>query len=142
MEPTNFQTNSAPQSLPKENQIQDIHPDVVKPKSSAETSNQPILPGFQSTGSGIAPVGAINSLNFTANSLGWGLSPNGDAQFNGNHKVSTHFTPVAKFLGLTLYVSDGTTPDGNLTGATGDLCMGADNGKLYFCAGGTTWTNP
>ncbi len=54
--------------------------------------------------------------------------------------VSTHFTRAASFIGKNIYVSDGTTPNGNLTGATGDICLDGTGGALYFCVTGTTWT--
>lgn len=126
----------------QQNPVLDIAPDVFKARSSAEAQAHPVIPGFQSVGAGIGPVSSINSLNFTSNSQGWGLGSSGDAQFNGNHVVSTHFTPCAKMLGTTIYVSDGTSPNGTLSGATGDICLKCDSGKLYICVGSTTWFAP
>jgi hypothetical protein len=42
--------------------------------------------------------------------------------------------------GLTIWTSDGTTPNGNLSGFIGDICFGADGGKAYYCTGTTNWT--
>jgi len=117
----------------------DIAPDVIRPKTAAETMAKPITNNFQSSGAGISPVGSFNSLNFQSNSNGWGFGSNGDAQINGNHQVSTSFTPVLRLKGLTIYVSDGTSPHTVLDGATGDLCLNCGTGKAFTCAGGTSW---
>lgn len=128
--------------LPQFNQIIDIFPDKIKAQSSSEALAKPIIPGFQNSGGGISPVYALNSLNFVANSYGWGLGSNGDAQANGNHVVTIHFTPCFKLKGVTIYVSDATSPNGTLSGATGDICLNGDGGKLYVCVGGTVWYAP
>lgn len=42
---------------------------------------------------------------------------------------------------VTIYISDGTTPDGNLTGVQGDYCLNGPSGVPYYCdANGTNWT--
>lgn len=55
--------------------------------------------------------------------------------------ISSHFTPFLKAKNITLYVSDGTSPSGNLKGQKGDVCFGADSGKAYKCttSNSTTW---
>lgn len=128
--------------VPQNEQGFDIAPDQIPVKSSAEAMQKPIIPGFQQTGAGISPVISLNSLNFVANGGGWVLGSNGDAQFNGNHVVTTHFTPTVKLKGVTIYVSDATSPNGTLTGATGDIVLNGDGGKLYVCVGGTVWYAP
>lgn len=120
----------------------DIAPDKIRAQSSAEALAKPIIPGFQNSGGGISPVYALNSLNFVSNGSGWGLGSNGDAQINGNHVVQGHWTPVLRLLGVTIYIADGTSPNGTLNGATGDIVLKADGGKLYVCVGGTTWYAP
>lgn len=55
--------------------------------------------------------------------------------------VSVHFSPVTKLKNITFYVSDGTTPNGNLGGMIGDVCFGADGGKAYYCTGTTSWVS-
>lgn len=137
-----FQKNNRIEPIADPSKPFDIAPDVIRQKSAAETAQRPIVPGFQNTGAGIAPVQSINSANFTSNSQGWGLTSAGEAQFNGTHLVSTNFTPVARFLGVTLYVSDGTSPNGVLSGASGDICLRGDAGKIYFCVSTTTWVAP
>lgn len=124
------------------NQVLDIAPDQIRQKSSAEASQRPVVPGFQNIGAGIAPVQSINSANFTSNSSGWGLTAAGTAQFNGTHLVSTNFTPVVTFLGTTIYISNGTSPNGVLSGASGDIALKCDSGKMYVCTGGTVWYAP
>jgi hypothetical protein len=130
------------ESYNEQNRILDIVPDKIRAMSTAETMMQPIIPGFQNSGSGVSPVRALRSLNFTSNRRGWSLANNGEVQSNGNKTVSEHFSPVLVLKGVTVYVSDLTSPNGTLTGATGDICLHGDGGKIYFCVGGTTWTAP
>lgn len=39
-----------------------------------------------------------------------------------------------------LWKANGVSPSGNLSGTTGDICIGADSGKAYYCTSGTSWT--
>jgi len=58
-----------------------------------------------------------------------------------NAVVDTNFTLIAKYGTVQVFVSDGTSPNTNLTGVQGDICYGADGGKAYSCTTtGTTWT--
>jgi len=41
---------------------------------------------------------------------------------------------------INVYVGDAITPNGNLTGAEGDVCFNGDSGKIYYCTGTTNWT--
>ena len=54
--------------------------------------------------------------------------------------ISTNFKMILNLAGQIIYVSDGTTPNGNLSGVAGNLCIGADSGKSYYCTGTTNWT--
>lgn len=54
--------------------------------------------------------------------------------------TSTHFKKVAVLGTVTLWVSDGTTAQGNLTGTTGDVCFNAGSNKPEYCTGTTNWT--
>lgn len=38
-----------------------------------------------------------------------------------------------------LWKANGVTPNGALSGTVGDICIGADSGKAYYCSSGTTW---
>lgn len=104
-------------------------PDLVKSNPNLDESKGAVSPNLK----------PFQSSNFKANSAGWRTKPGGDAEFNGGRIVSTHFTPVFKAKGLTFYVSDGTTPNANLSGNAGDVCFGADSGKAYKCTSTTTW---
>jgi len=55
-------------------------------------------------------------------------------------KTSTHFQKFIWLGGTYIYRSDGTTPNGNLDGTTGDVCLNCDGGKAYYCTNGTNWT--
>lgn len=57
-----------------------------------------------------------------------------------NAVVDTNFQLIANFSGSKIFRSDGTTPDGNLTGAQGDVCFNGPGGQLFNCTGGTNWT--
>lgn len=115
--------------------IIDMHPDTVQPQD-APTSDK-----IFDYNTGFSARRPIQSSNFKENSRGFQFDINGDVQINGNRLVSTNFTPVLKAKGLTIYVSDGTTPNGALSGNAGDICFGADSGKAYKCTSTTTWVS-
>lgn len=118
----------------------DISPDQIIPKTLAQimgagsptspynTGNSPILKPIQST-------------NWKDDTLGWRLNTNGEAEFNGARTVSTNFRPAVKLFGVTIYVSNGTTPNGNLSGNAGDICLKGATGNAYKCTSGTTWVS-
>lgn len=54
--------------------------------------------------------------------------------------VSTNYKIMMYLGGVFIWKSAGVTPNGNLTGTAGDICLGADSGKAYYCAGGHSWT--
>jgi len=43
--------------------------------------------------------------------------------------------------GMVMWVSDGTSPNGALSGNVGDICFYGDSGKMYHCTGTTNWTS-
>jgi len=53
--------------------------------------------------------------------------------------VNTNFKKVISIDNIIQFKSDGTTPEGNLSGALGDVCFNGPNGFMYRCQGGTTW---
>ncbi|RKX65685.1 MAG: hypothetical protein DRP42_04365, partial [Tenericutes bacterium] len=60
------------------------------------------------------------------------------------HTVSTNFQKITTFGTFTLFVSDGTTAEGALTGVEGDICLngGTGAGQMAYCdADGTNWTD-
>jgi len=54
--------------------------------------------------------------------------------------TSTNFKRTMDLNGITIWTSDGTSPNGSLSGTAGDVCFGADSGKSYYCTGTTSWT--
>lgn len=57
--------------------------------------------------------------------------------------TTTNFSKMLNMDGtgqVTLWISNGTSPNGSLTGTTGDVCFGCDSGKSYYCTSGTSWT--
>lgn len=56
--------------------------------------------------------------------------------------TSTHFRKVFNetTTGVSIWISDHTTPNANLSGTEGDLCLNGPSGQSYWCGGTTTWT--
>ena len=57
-----------------------------------------------------------------------------------NTTVSTNFKKQISLGGTVIWWSNSTTPNGNLSGNAGDICLNADSGKAYYCTGTTNWT--
>lgn len=58
--------------------------------------------------------------------------------------TSSHFRKIYKETGsgITLWHSDGTTPNGNLSGTAGDVCFNGASSQIFYCTGTTNWTAP
>ena len=90
----------------------------------------------------------FQSQNYSPLSAGWKLDSNGIIESLTETKLSglTTETNFRKILeepntGVSIWVSDGTTPDGNLTGAVGDLCLNGPAGVCFYCdSAGKNWT--
>ncbi len=60
-----------------------------------------------------------------------------------NGIISTNFRKILTETntGITIWISNGTTPNGNLTGTLGDLCLNGALGHPFWCSTApTTWT--
>ena len=58
--------------------------------------------------------------------------------------TSTNFKKLITLDSLTIWISDGTTAEGALTGVEGDICLngGTGAGQMAYCdAAGTNWTD-
>lgn len=53
---------------------------------------------------------------------------------------TTHFNKIISLSGVMLYISDGTTANGALSGTAGDICFNAGSNKPEYCTGTTNWT--
>ena len=53
---------------------------------------------------------------------------------------ATNFKKTIEAGGSTVWVSDGTTPNGNLSGTAGDICLNGTSGQTFYCTGTTNWT--
>lgn len=53
--------------------------------------------------------------------------------------TTTNFKRVIDCAGVTIWKSDGTSPNGTLTGTAGDICLNGTSGKIYYCTGTTVW---
>ena len=66
-------------------------------------------------------------------------------QILNNRVTSGHFRQIIQYGNgtknpTTVWMSDGTTPSGNLTGVKGDMCYNGPSGHSFWCGGTTTWT--
>ena len=57
-------------------------------------------------------------------------------------KQSTHFVKIftESATGVTLWLSDGNTPNGALSGTAGDICFNGASSRSFYCTGTTNWT--
>src|SRR5262249_26719858 len=62
--------------------------------------------------------------------------------YTQNNVTSTHFRKLftETNTGISLWMSDNTTANGNLTGTAGDICFNAGSHKPEYCTGTTNWT--
>lgn len=56
--------------------------------------------------------------------------------------VSSHFQKILTGgpSSSTIWGSDTTTPNGNLSGNSGDICLNGTGGHLFYCTGTINWT--
>ncbi len=54
--------------------------------------------------------------------------------------ISGVFKKYNSLDGLLIYKSDGTTPQGNVSGSAGDVCYNGPSGQIFYCTGTTNWT--
>ena len=87
------------------------------------------LVGFGVSGA----ASTANSLELDHNGTGFPLL------INNTSLVSSHFKKTLSLVSTVVWVSDGTTPNGNLSGTTGDICLNGDSGQTYICSGTTVW---
>ncbi len=68
------------------------------------------------------------------------VTPNAKLEIIGGEVVSTNFTKTQILNGVTFWVSDGATPQANLSGTQGDICYNGPSGQPFYCTGTTNWT--
>lgn len=63
--------------------------------------------------------------------------------FTQNNITSTHFRKIwtETNAAITIWMSDGTDPNGALSGTAGDVCYNGATNKPAYCTGTTNWTN-
>lgn len=61
-----------------------------------------------------------------------------------NSPTSTNFYKMIRLQNSSqtryVWMSNGNTPNGALSGTAGDICLNCDSGKAYYCTGTTNWT--
>lgn len=117
--------------------------------------------GFNNSGSNVVAAyfvnnntsNAANTAEFykvTSNSAGnavyahiTGTETGVAGHFEQATAKSTNFFRVLRLTGgatdTYVWVSDGTTPNGNLSGTAGSICLNGPSGQTFYCSGGTTW---
>ena len=68
------------------------------------------------------------------------LTVNALLTVTGAATVSSHFNKQITAGGVAIWKSDGTTPNGALSGTQGDICLNGPSGHMFWCGGTTTWT--
>ena len=60
-----------------------------------------------------------------------------------NAVVTTNFRKVIgeTATGITIWISNGTDPNGSLSGTAGDICLNGATNKPAYCTGTTVWVN-
>jgi len=106
---------------------------LVRADSGQGSGNVPGRIEFMTTPSGSAtPVERLR------------VDSTGLVTLNNVPVFATNFKKVLVLDDLTIYISDGTTAEGALTGVEGDICLngGTGAGQMAFCdAAGTNWTD-
>lgn len=91
----------------------------------------------------------IISTNYIHNETGFKIGSDGTIEANGvlklgNKLESTNFKKLLTepSSGISIWLSDQTTPDGNLSGVEGDICLNCSaTGQMAYNDDGTTnWT--
>lgn len=54
--------------------------------------------------------------------------------------TSTNYFKIATMNGVTLWMGNGTTANGNLSGTAGDILFNGGSNKPEYCTGTTNWT--
>jgi len=132
--------------------IQFIQPDdpalsslvIISGSGLAQTSDQLIveIQNSSSTATGIhsSVAGSGDAINAQHNAgLGYPLRLVSVVTFND------HFSQMVAVQGFPgsshIWVSDGTNPNGTLSGAKGDICLNSSaTGQMAYCTGTTNWT--
>lgn len=134
------------------------YPPTIKVPSLSEEGISTNMPNIQLDTDNIQSAGGVTrmtdrdfkSTNFKSGEAGWSLRADGTFEANQttiitkNPIVSTNFRKIISdsVTGISIWVSNGTTPNGNLTGVEGDICLNSSaTGQLFYCtANGTTWS--
>lgn len=92
---------------------------------------------YTQTAGTLAVTGPVLSLINGSGATGAPLS------ITQNNITSTHFRKIRTETntGWTEWVSDGTDPNGALSGTAGDICYNGATNKPAYCTGTTNWTN-
>jgi len=55
--------------------------------------------------------------------------------------TNTKFKKLLALANVTIWVStDGTTPNGTLSGTAGDICFNGPSSRMFYCTGTTNWS--
>ena len=128
--------------MPEDQIIQETSVDIAPDTIPVDTWDDAVQGASDvvQVGAGFSTIGRpIQSTNYSQNKTGWKFNSNGEAEINGAVTVSTNFTLIFKAKGVSFFVSNGTTPNGNLYGNAGDVCFNGPSGQPFKCTTTTTW---
>ncbi len=79
-------------------------------------------------------------FRFVNENIGFSIAAHSIIENSVHTVVSTNFKKIQKIDSISIFVSNGTTPNGNLTGVAGDICYNGPSGQPFYCSSsGTTW---
>lgn len=108
------------------------------------TNNIPILQLWNlGTGIGLSYMSSSDYDNLPVSlTQAFATSTNPIIRMTQEAIISTNFRKIFNETntGCTIWISDGTTPNGNLSGQAGDICLNGNAGNIYRCTGTTNWT--
>ena len=100
--------------------------------------------------SSVLTAGSIRSKDFKFGVSGWRLNADGNVELNKTTLKTNQGLTETNFrkmitegtTGISIWVSDGTSPNSALTGVEGDICLnGSATGQLFYCdTDGKNWT--
>ena len=99
---------------------------VLLTDSSADTSARYLIKSSVTAAAAVAAVPFISS-NVAVTGTG--------------SKFTKHIVLTDGTKSVTIWISqDATTPNGNLTGTAGDICLNGPSSHMFYCTGTTNWT--
>lgn len=109
-------------------------------QSNPSSNFQPLY--IDSAGLGASFINATNTGAQTALEIDINSAGHPPLFLVQNAATNTHFKCVLRLHPVNIWISDGTTPNGNLQGFTGDFCFNGPGGHPFYATSGGSpnWT--